>query len=191
MLKFVYSLLLAFALCLTVNAEDKTMPDWGISTVKNMSEKGLVYFYMNNHWIANIAVIPKDAFTDLKCEIRDGRLIVDTTKVFETDEKARITFRTIPHRPVAGFPGKPCVLTLNIGGTPEGLTADMYYEGRLGAGDKSYYKRIKLSIPQQPKDFIFGQLLPENIDLINLRCDLKKPGVYSIGKITLDLANNE
>ena len=163
-------------------ADTEVSPDWSKCSVS--TTKSTVQFRQEKQFVAFIAVKPKELVDKLKCQIKNGRLEVDTRDVFNHSDKASVVFRLRGWNAKPEYLLKNYYLDMNIASIPGGLNATMYFEGNTGSNKKHYWKAKKFIAEKTPSVINFKQVLPENLNQLTLRCDLKQAGIYSLGKIT-------
>lgn len=163
-------------------AQTTVSPDWNNCTAD--SSQGIVKLMQSRRYAGAIAVKPKKLADHLKYNFKDGRLEIDTREVFKQPGIKAVILRLRSWKPNTEYLLKNCYLDMSIASTPGGLNATMYFEGNTGANKKHYWKAKKFIAENTPEIIHFEQVLPQDLNGLTLRCDLKQPGIYSIGKVT-------
>ena len=133
------------------------------------------------HYAASLQTIPKDTDGLLGVSFRDGKLVLDTTRLL-ADGRPRTEFTLrIPIR--NAVPDRNARLAVTLSATPH-APFELYFEGEATVNGKpnGHYWRVKNCLAgPEPQTFTFDQRLPADIRHLRLRLSFPKPAVFTLG----------
>ncbi|MGN0877993.1 MAG: glycoside hydrolase family 44 protein [Oligosphaeraceae bacterium] len=132
-------------------------------------------------YVAQLQTIPRDTDGLLGVAFRDGRLILDTTRLLANDRPHTEFTLRIPIQ--NAIPDRDARLAVTLSATPH-APFELFFEGEatVNGKPKGHYWRVKTCLAgPEPQTFTFDQRLPADIRHLRLRLSFPKPAVFTLG----------